>query len=155
MRIGDDQRIGLELGEFRLHAGKLLGRGLPGEFQIVHDHAPERRGRALGPDRIHRIGIGGHQRGAGGACRLGELLGAVGGMKPRVVAEAGALRQVRFEPLVGRIFDEVFDRKQRGVDLIAHLELIAAVDKDDGAVCEHDRGARRTGEGGQPGEPFV
>ncbi len=49
----------------------------------------------------------------------------------------------------------MLDREQRGIDLIAHLQLVAPVDKNDSPVGEHDRGARRAGEGGQPDKPFL
>ena len=46
----------------------------------------------------------------------------------------------------------MLDREDVGVDLIAHLQRIAPVDEDHGAVGEHDRDAGRTGEAGEPGE---
>ena len=49
----------------------------------------------------------------------------------------------------------MLDREQRRVDLIAHLQHVAAVDEDHGAVGQHDRGAGRAGEAGEPGEPFL
>ena len=49
----------------------------------------------------------------------------------------------------------MLDREQGGVDLIAHLQQIASVDEDHRAVAEHDRGAGRAGETGEPGEALV
>ena len=63
--------------------------------------------------------------------------------------------EVRLDPLVGRRLDQVHDREQRGVDLLARLQRVAAVDEQRGAVRQHDRGAGRAGEAGQPGEPLL
>src|SRR5262249_5072037 len=38
--------------------------------------------------------------------------------------------------------------------LVAHLQRVAAVDEDRGAVGEHDRNRGRAGEPGEPGEPL-
>ncbi len=49
----------------------------------------------------------------------------------------------------------MLDREQRHVDLVAHLQQIAAVDEDDGAVGQYDGGAGRAREAGEPDEPFL
>ena len=49
----------------------------------------------------------------------------------------------------------MLDDENRGIDLLAHLHLITAVDEDRGAIGEHDRRAGRAGEAGEPGEPLV
>ena len=52
-------------------------------------------------------------------------------------------------------FDQMLEREQRHVDLIAHLQQISPVDKDHGAIGKHDRGAGRAGEAGEPGEALL
>ena len=52
------------------------------------------------------------------------------------------------------MLDQMLDGESRGVDLLAHLHLIAAVDEDHGAVGEHDGEAGRAGEAGEPGQPL-
>ena len=49
----------------------------------------------------------------------------------------------------------MLDAEQRGIDLVAHLQHVAAIDENDGARGEHDRGTGRTGEAGEPGEPLL
>jgi hypothetical protein len=51
--------------------------------------------------------------------------------------------------------DQMLDGKNVAVDFLAHLHLIAAVDKDCGALRQHDGDAGRAGEAGQPGQPLV
>ena len=155
MRIGHNQRVDLQLGQLDPNAREFLGRGFAGEFQFMHHHGSERRGRPVAPYRIDGIGLDRHQRGAGRRRRLAEPLGAVGRVQPRVIAETRARREVRLEPFVGRVFDQMLDREQRGVDLVAHLQLVTAVDEDRRAINEHDGSSGRAGEAGEPGEPFL
>src|SRR5262249_50843283 len=49
---------------------------------------------------------------------------------------------------------QMLDGKNVGVDLVAHLQEIAAIDEDRGAVGEHDCRAGRAGEAGEPSEPL-
>ena len=49
----------------------------------------------------------------------------------------------------------MLDGKDGAVDLGVGLHGVAAVDEDGGALGEHDRAARRAGEAGQPGQPFL
>ena len=42
-----------------------------------------------------------------------------------------------------------------GVDLVARLQRVAAVDEQRGARRQHDRDAGRAGEAGQPGQPLL
>ncbi len=151
LRVGDDERVGLGLGDLGLHPRELRGGALAGEAQIVQHHGPKRRGRAVRPDRIDRVGVGRNQLGAGRGRGLCQFLDAGDRVKPRVVAELGAGGQVALEPSVGRRIDQVLDRKNRGVDLLARLERVAAIDEQRRAVGEHDRNTRRAG---KPGEPF-
>ena len=49
----------------------------------------------------------------------------------------------------------MLDGKNRAFDFLAHLHLVAAVDKEHGAVGKNDGKAGRAGEAGEPGEPLV
>ena len=83
---------------------------------------PSGGGRAVGPDRVDRVGLDRDERRAGRCAGLGELLGAVDGMQPRVVAERGAGREVLLDPALRRRLDQVLDREQRRIDLLARLQ---------------------------------
>src|SRR6266478_6219642 len=53
-----------------------------------------------------------------------------------------------------RLVDEMLDREQLGVGLVAGLERITAVDEQHRALGEDDGGAGRSGKAGEPGEPL-
>ena len=57
------------------------------------------------------------------------------------------------EPAGRRVVDQAFDRKDVEIDLVAHLQRVAPVDKDEGAVAQHDGDTGRTAEAGQPFQP--
>lgn len=40
------------------------------------------------------------------------------------------------------------------IDLLAHLQRVAAIDEDDGAIVENNGGAGRSGKAGDPHQPF-
>ena len=107
------------------------------------------------PDRIDRIGLGRDQDGADRGAGLGEAFGTLGAVQPRVVAELLARREVRLDPRARRRIDDVLDGEQGGIDLVARLGGVAAVDEQRGAVGEDDRGAGRSGEAGEPGEALL
>ena len=118
--------------------------------------APERRRRAVGPDRVDRIGLDRHQRRAGvgaglaRASRRRRRCAARG--RSRACAPAAGSASSHCSGGVSAI---VHDREHRGVDLVARLQRVAAVDEQRGAVGQHDRGAGRAGEAGQPGQPLL
>ena len=155
LRVGNHQRVGGGLFHRAAHARELLRRVLAGVAPIVqHDRAGRGR-RPLAPDRIERVVFHRYEAGACRSAGFAEPLGAVDRMQPRRIAELRARRQVGFDPSGRRSFDQVLDDENRGVDLLAHLHLITAVDEDCGAIGEHDRRAGRAGEAGEPGEPLV
>ena len=129
-------------------------RGLAGKTQIVRHDSAERRRRPVGPDRVDRIVVDRNEAGAGRRTGFGEPFGAVDRVQPRRIAEFFAGRQIGFDPRRRRPLDEMLDRKNRGVDFLADLHLIAAVDENHGAIGKHDRHAGRAGEAGEPGEPL-
>ena len=57
MGIGDDERVGLELGDLGADARELLGRGFAGKFEVVRHHRAVGRRRTVAPDRVDRIGL--------------------------------------------------------------------------------------------------
>jgi hypothetical protein len=148
-------KVGFELGDLGADAGELVCRGFTGEFQFPHRNRTKRRSRAVGPYGIERVGLDRHQYGAGCRRCLGKPVGMVRGVQPWVIAKARARRQVRLQPFLRRIVDQMLDGEDVGVDLVAHLQHIASVDEDHGAIGEHDRGSGRTGETGQPCQPRV
>ena len=155
MRVGDDERVGLELGELGADALELVRGRLAGELLAVQRDGAERRRRPVGPHRVDRIGLGRDQDRARRRAGLGEPLGALDGVQPRVVAELLAFAQRLLDPLVERRVGQVHDLEQAGVDLLARLQRVAAVDEQRRAVGEHDGAAGRAGEAGDPGEPLV
>ena len=87
VRIGDDQRIALELGEFALDVGDLLFGGDAGVFHLVqHDLALRRRGTVF-PDDVERIAVSGHELCAGGGAGARHAFRAIDRVQPRVIAQ--------------------------------------------------------------------
>ncbi len=143
----------LELGDFGLDPRELLRTVLAGECQVANADGPKRRGGAVRPHRVDWIGLDRNKFRARGSAGLAQRLGIVGSVQPRVITECRAPLEILLQPFVWRIFGQVFDGKERRVDLIAHLQQIATVDEDRCAIREHDRGAGRAGEAGEPDQP--
>ena len=135
-------------------AGKLRLRRLAGIAQIVQHDRAERRLRPVAPAGIDRIIVDRNKARARGLAGLGEPFGAVDRVQPGRIAEFRAGQQIFFDPLRRRMLDQVLDREYRRIDLLAHLHRIAAVDKDRGAVTEHDGRAGRSGEAGEKSKPL-
>ena len=134
-----------------------VGARLAGEFlRRAATTRPERRGRAVGPDRVDRVGVDRHERRAGAARRPWRA-----SRRRRRCAATGRSRSARrpagwlSSQLSGGLSTRCSTANTRGVDLVAHLQRVAPVDEDRRAVGEHDRGAGRAGEAGQPGEPLL
>ena len=155
MGIGDDEGVGLELLDLGAHALELVGGRFAGELQIMRHHRAVGRRRAVRPDRIDRIGLGRDQDGADAGAGLGEAFGALGAVQPGVVAELLAGHEVRLDPRARRGVGDVLDGEQGGIDLVARLGGVAAVDEQRSAIGEDDRGAGRSGEAGEPGETLL
>lgn len=111
-----------------------------------------RRGRAILPDRVDRVGLDRHEFRAG--FFRASAQGLYGGrrVQPGVVADRPVARRFASQPARWRIGNEVADRKQLAVDLLARLDCVAAVDEDAGLVRQYDRRTGGAGEAGQPGE---
>src|SRR5262249_13309902 len=80
---------------------------------------------------------------------------ALAGVQPGIVAEAIAWLEIVLDPARRRIFHDVLDGEQRSVDLLARLQGVAAVDEQRGTFHQDDRGPRRAGEAGEPGEALL
>ncbi len=153
--IRDHERVGLELADLRANARQLGDRLLARKGDIVQPYGAERRRRTIRPDRIEQIGLDRDQRRPARPAGLGEPLGALDGVQPRVIAKTVVAGEVLFQPLMRRGLDQVLDRKQRRVHLLAHLQGVAAIDEQRRTVHEHDGRAGGTGEARQPSQPLV
>ena len=152
VRIGDDERVELRLRHLLADALELCRRRLAGIGERMRPYRSLRRGRAVDPDHIDEIDIDGRKLSAGTLHRLLQLLQAVAGMKPRIVGEHTAGRQVFGDPVLGRGIGEL-DRRDHGcVDLLGCLDGVASVDDEGCLALEHDGGAGRAGEAGEPGQ---
>ena len=127
LRIRHNQCVATQLHQLGPDAHELVGRAFAGELDGAQHHAAGRRRRTVAPQRVDRIIVDRHQRGAGAGARLAQLLGIIGRVQPRVVAELGAYGQILLQPLIGRIVDQVLDDENRLVDLARRLHGIAAV----------------------------
>ncbi len=155
MGIGYDQRVGAQIRDLGADAGEFFSGVLAGEAQIMQHDRAQRRFGTLGPDRVDRVGLDCDQRGAGGGAGACETLRGLDRVQPRVVAEAVAAREILLDPAIGRRLDEVLDRKQRRVDLLARLQGIAPIDEQHRPLHEDDGGAGGAGKAGQPREPLL
>ena len=150
IECGNDGRVAL-LGRqpFR-NRGALGFARLAGEAVVVD----ERRGRRwcglLGPDGVDRIAIGRDQN---GIAILQRFFG--GGhpglrVQPGIVTDPRAFGGMFAQPLGDRRLRHAFIGIVGGVHLVAHLQSVAPVDKDRGAVLQHYRCSRRAVEAGEP-----
>ncbi len=156
MRIGDDERVGAQLARLRVRMrASLASAASPAKRRSCSVTAPERRRRAIAPDRVDQVGLDRDQRGAGSGAGLAQSLRVFDRVQPGIVADAVAAAEIVLDPAVGRRLDEMLDGKQRGIDLLARLQRVAAVDEQDRALHEDDRGAGGAGEAGEPGQPLL
>ena len=90
VRIRQHERVDAELVDLLPNAPELIGLGFAGKARVVHRDRCQRRRRALGPDRVHRVGLDRDQFGAGLGADRGQSLGGGRRMQPRVEPEAVA-----------------------------------------------------------------
>ena len=133
----------------------LSGAASPASLSSRKVTAPDRRGRAIAPQRVNRIAVDRDQFRTGAGASLSQSFGLFAGVQPGVVAELGALFQILLEPLLGRVLHQVLDRKNLAVDLSVRLHRVAAIDEQRRAVSQNDGRARRAGEAGEPGQPLL
>ena len=131
----------------------LVDRLAAGISEVVGDHRRARRSGPVGPDRIQRILRTGDQAAARLAGGFLELPDFPFHMQPGVVSERTARRQVRRDPFRRRVVAYVEALEDLGIDLVRHLQRVAAV-AEHRALFEHQHGdTGGTGESGQPGQP--
>ena len=83
-----------------------------------------------------------------------KALGLIGGQQPWVVTQDIALLQVASDPDRWRVIDQVVGGKQLGINLMANLDGVAAVDEYGALVEGEDGQPPRTGETGEPAQPL-
>ena len=127
---------------------------LTGIFIAVNQRRSGRRRRLVGPDRVDRIVVYRYQRGAPWqkcpGCRFGPGLAVQPGIEPDLHSRSGILCQPGRHGRIQRGL--VFE--QTPIDLLAHLQRIATVNKDRRLVAQYRRGPGRSAEAGQPGQPL-
>jgi len=114
----------------------------------------QRPTRTLGPHRIEWIALDCDELRAGLGASGRKALCGCGGMQPRIKSEPVAGHQVFGEPALGRRVNQRFDTPCFGLDLLARLQGVAAIDEQCSLSGKNDRDAGRTGETSQPGQAF-
>ena len=156
-RVGQREHRGGEVAgdEAAGDLGALLGRGAAGERVRVGD---DRRAPAAAAGRARRASTRFATRtrpicrGPSAASRPSISLAVCSqGSKPRRPPPGSTSTSQS----AGLSSGMAQDGEEAGVDLILHLQPVAAVDEDAGAVAGDDRHAGRAGEAGEPGEPLV
>jgi hypothetical protein len=112
------------------------------------------RRRTIVPDRVDRVVLDRHQRGARLRGRFREALQAVRRVQPRVVADPRAVGEGLGDPIGRWLVRDVARREGLDIHLVAHLKGVAPVDEDRGAVARDADEAGGAGEPGQPLHPF-
>ncbi len=132
----------------QLVLGKLAGKSLRVQF-----HRSDRRIRLIIPDDVDRV-FGCRYQFRARFCRRGfQCLYLADRVQPWIETKARTLAEIFRDPGGGRVVDQAFDREDVEIDLGAHLQRVAAVDKDEGAIAQHDSHSGRAAEAGQPAQP--
>ena len=144
VRIGDHQRVGAQRSRSRRGCARASALAYsPAKRKSCSDTGAERRRRPVGPDRVDRIGLDRHQRGAGVAAGLARAA-----RRRRRCAATGRSRAWRRPAGWSRASARAASRPMctiantAGIDLVARLQRVAAVDEQRGAVGQHDRARR-------------
>jgi hypothetical protein len=154
MRIRQHQRIDAELVDLEPDPLELFGFDLAGELRAVNSDRAKRRGRAFGPDRIDRVAVDRDQfrAGLGAGCR--QPLGCRRSVQPGVKTEAVSSDQMLSQPVFRGRIGQRLDLPGLAVDLFGGLEGVAAVHEQYGFPRQDGGHASRSGEAGEPCEPF-
>ena len=112
------------------------------------------RERLVRPDGIDRIGIDRDQLRALVRKRLLRRLHPLAGVEPRIIANPRAIIGMFGQPFgdAGARHADIFP--MIAIDLLAHLDGVAAIGEDRGFFRHHHGRARRTLKPGQPGQPL-
>ncbi len=154
MAVRQHQRVDAEFLDLEPDPLQLLGLDLAGKLRTVDGDGAERRGRALGPDLVERVGLDGDQLRAGLGAGRGQPLGCRRSVQPGVKTEAVAGHQVPGQPVFRWRVDQRLDMPGLAVDLLCRLQRVAAIDEHGRLAGQHDGQTRRAGEAGQPGQPL-
>ena len=155
MRVRKHQRIDAEIGDLKADAPELFRFRLAGECRAVNGDRPERWRGTFGPHRIQRVAVDRDQFRARLGTGRGEPFRCRRSMQPGIKSKAVAGLQMRRQPAFGRRVDQRRDTPDLGIDLLAGLQRVAAVDKYRGLLRQHDGEAGGAGEAGQPCQPFL
>ena len=128
--------------------------GLAGIFHGLRQYGRQRGRRPIAPHGVERIEVERHEAAAGASAGTGVAFLAIDCLQPGIEAEPGIRRQVLGDPAFRRFLRNLMWDEGLGIDLMADLKRIAAVDENGGAVGEHDGKPRRAGEACQPGQPL-
>ncbi len=107
------------------------------------------------PGNVDRIGPGDDQRGAGLCGGVDQAVERIRRQQLRIVTDPPARQGLLRKPAEGARIHEIADREQARRELLLHLQRVAAVDENDGAVEKDEGGAGRAGEARRPGETLV
>ena len=152
--VRQHQRIDAQFGDLQPDALELLGLDLAGKLRAVNGDRADRRGGALGPDRIERVAVHRDQIRAGLGAGRGQPLGCCRSVQPRVKTEAVAGGQMLRQPMFRRRIGQRLDMPGLAVDLLGGLQGVAAIDEHGGFPGQNRRHAGRAGEAGEPGQPL-
>jgi hypothetical protein len=108
------------------------------------------RGGLIVPHGVERVAFHRHQLGALGGQRLAGGGNPRLGVQPRVIGDARAFAHLLGCPSAGAGGGHIVILIQPPIDLIAHLQRVAAIDEDRRLLPQHHRAARRAAKAGQP-----
>ncbi len=151
-RIGDDRRILARLLEDGGDVAALVGSTAAREGQRVDEGGCRRRGRLVRPYRVDGIGAQRDEDQQGRAFR--QPIDHVLADQKRIVADPRAGRCHGLQPSGRRLIGDMQELPKRIVDFAPHLQHVAAIGEDRGALGQHDGEAGTSREPGQPGQPF-
>ena len=154
VRIRQHQRIDAELCNFQPDTLQFLGFDLAGKLRTVNSDRAERRGGALGPYGIKRVGVDRDQFGTGLGTGRRQPLGCRRSMQPGVKTEAVVGGEMLGQPVFRRRVGQRLDMPGLAVDLLGGLQRVAAVHEHNGLLGQDHRHAGRAGEAGEPRQPL-
>ena len=152
--LGEHRCVGTGLGQQLGDHGQLFRNALAGKLQGLNR---EGGGGPLGlvvPDRVDGIAGERLQSGSHFGAGRGKALGLLGGEQPGVKTQDIALLQIFGNPGGWRLIDEVAGGEDLGIDLLAHLDGVAAINEYGALVKGEDGQAPGTGKTGEPAQAF-
>ena len=130
----------------------LVVRVAPGQFLRMDDELGLARLGLVGPDLVDGVGVHRHQLSTAFGQRLFRLFDPGLGVQPGIIADPPALGRVLAQPFGDAGLRDALILPEIAVDLIAHLQRVAAIDEDR-RILGQDRGRpRRPFKAGEPGK---